>query len=428
MEEMVEWFDANVMEVMGRISKMTLVEDYSELEELSQEESPETLKLRQRVSLPFRCGGLGLRSHRRILHVPFLAATGQIMGALKHRVRCLEDPDWLEESWIGQELKAASGELRKVQTTAPLLPREGVSFIDHYCDRPHRHLRLQRQLTKRVEEAAGRQWHERYPAADREKLRQQSMELPGAKDVFTVIPEDTNWGLPIRGSAWRAAIAGWLGLPHGKLVVRECQGKHQSCRRHGAEWDHHQSCVQINGKAKKTRRHDGVVNSLAWCLRSGLGLNPQVEPNNLDNVGRRRPDILVSLGEKQYLVDVAVVQSFGAGQVETGRVGAKYLEAAERRKREHYADIAVEFQAEVVPFVVDASGVWGPSATKWVSEVLNKAAEEGFIREDDVGQERRRIRFAVAHALHKGNSAMWHEYSHKNATAPRQQSLYFTGW
>ena len=157
-------------------------------------------------------------------------------------------------------------------------------------------------------------------------------------------------------------------------------------------------------------------------------LNPQVEPNNLDNVGRRRPDILVSLGEKQYLVDVAVVQSFGAGQVETGRVGAKYLEAAERRKREHYADIAVEFQAEVVPFVVDASGVWGPSATKWVSEVLNKAAEEGFIREDDVGQERRRIRFAVAHALHKGNSAMWHEYSHKNATAPRQQSLYFTGW
>ena len=199
-----------------------------------------------------------------------------------------------------------------------------------------------------MEEAAGRQWHERYPAADREKLRQQSMELPGAKDVFTVIPEDTNWGLPIRGSAWRAAIAGWLGLPHGKLVVRECQGRHQSCRRHGAEWDHHQSCVQINGKAKKTRRHDGVVNSLAWCLRSGLGLNPQVEPNNLDNVGRRRPDILVSLGEKQYLVDVAVVQSFGAGQVETGRVGAKYLEAAERRKREHYADIAVEFQAEVV--------------------------------------------------------------------------------
>ena len=88
----------------------------------------------------------------------------------------------------------------------------------------------------------------------------------------------------------------------------------------------------------------------------------------------------------------------------------------------------MEFQAEVIPFVVDASGVWGPSATKWVAEVLNKAAEEGFIREDDVGQERRRMRFAVAHALHKGNSALWHEYSHKNAAAPRQQSLYFTGW
>ena len=329
---------------------------------------------------------------------------------------------------LGRSSHASAEKLRGVHNTAPLLPREGVSFVDHYCDRPHRHLRLQRQLTRRVEEAAGRQWQESYPPTDRERQRQQFMGLAGAKDVFTVVPEDTNWSLPIRGSAWRAAIAAWLGLPHGKLVVQQCQGRHRACRRHGAEWDHHQSCIHINGKAKKTRRHDGVVNSLAWCLRSGLNLNPQVEPHNLDNAGRRRPDILVSVGEKQYLVDVAVVQSFGAGQMDTGRMGVKYLEDVERRKRGHYQDMAGDYQAEVIPFVVDATGVWGPSATKWVSEVLNKAAEEGFIREDDVRQERRRMRFAVAHALHKGNSAMWHEYSHKNPDAPRQQSLYFTGW
>jgi hypothetical protein len=55
MEEMVEWFDANVMEVMEHISKMSLVEDDG-VEALSQEENPETLKIRQRVSLPFRWG------------------------------------------------------------------------------------------------------------------------------------------------------------------------------------------------------------------------------------------------------------------------------------------------------------------------------------------------------------------------------------
>ncbi len=70
----------------------------------------------------------------------------------------------------------------------------------------------------------------------------------------------------------------------------------------------------------------------------------------------------------------------------------------------------------------------GPQCDKWVLEVLNKAAEEGFIRQDDVRQERRWMRFAVAHALQKGNSAMWHEYSYKNPDAPRVQSLYFTGW
>ena len=367
-----------------------------------------------------------MRSHRRLLHVPFLAATAQVMGALKDRVESLKaDPQVLEESWIGQELNASAEKLREVQGTTPLLPREGGSFVDHYSDRPHRHLRLQRRLTKRVEEAAGRQWHEDYPSTERERQRRQLMEQPGAKDVFTVIPEDATWSLPIRGAAWRAAIAGWLGLPHGKLVVRECQGRHQSCRRYGKEWDHHQSCVHIS----KAQRHDGVVNSLAWCLRSGLKLSPEVEPKHLDNRGKRRPDISVSVADKHYLVDVAVVHSFGVGQVDSRRKGLEYVEDAEKRKRKRYEDIASEMQAEVIPFVVDATGVWGPSATtRWVSELLNKAAEEGFIGEWEVREEKRRIRFAVAHALHKGNSAMWHEYCHKNSEAPRQQSPYFTGW
>ncbi len=46
--------------------------------------------------------------------------------------------------------------------------------------------------------------------------------------------------------------------------------------------------------------------------------------------------------------------------------------------------------------VVNASGV---CATKWVSQLLNKAVEEGCIYESDVRQE--------ARALHKGNAAMW---------------------
>ena len=84
--------------------------------------------------------------------------------------------------------------------------------------------------------------------------------------------------------------------------------------------------------------------------------------------------------------------------------------------------------AEVIPFVVDASGVWGPSATKWVSQLLNKAVEEGFIDECDVHHERLRIRYAVAHALHKCNAAMWYDFNHRNPTAPRLQSPWFTEW
>jgi hypothetical protein len=63
---MVEWFDSKVMEVMGDISKMTLVEEYRPEDPGSQEENPEMRMIRQRVSLPLRCGGLGLRSHARV--------------------------------------------------------------------------------------------------------------------------------------------------------------------------------------------------------------------------------------------------------------------------------------------------------------------------------------------------------------------------
>ena len=80
----------------------------------------------------------------------------------------------------------------------------------------------------------------------------------------------------------------WLGLPHGKLMVEECQGKHTSCQRSGKEWDHYQSCLRINGCSKKTRRHDGMVYNLAWCLRSGLNLDPKIEPKYLDIEGRKR--------------------------------------------------------------------------------------------------------------------------------------------
>ena len=194
---------------------------------------------------PFPLGGLGLRSHSRIRHVPFLAATAQVMRELKDRVKSLEDPGWLEESWIGTELKASSEQLREVQGTRALLPGEDGEFVDFYCNRPHRHSRLQRQLTRKVEDAAGRQWSaSNPPTEEREKLRRDFLKQPGAKDVFTAIPAEGSWSLPIRGAAWRTAVAMWLGLPHGKLMVEECQGKHTSCQRSGKEWDHYQSCLR----------------------------------------------------------------------------------------------------------------------------------------------------------------------------------------
>jgi hypothetical protein len=324
------------------------------------------------------------------------------------------------------ELKASSEQLRAVRGTRALLPSEDGAFVDFFCDRPHRHRRLQRQLTRKVEDAAGRQWSASNPPTEqREKLRRDFLKQPGAKDVFTAIPAEDSWSIPIRGAAWRTAVAMWLGLPHGMLTVEECQGKHAACQRSGKEWDHYQSCLRINGCSKKTRRHDGMVYNLAWCLRSGLNLDPKIEPKYLDVEGRKRPDIQVAVGNSEFLVDVAVLHTHGKGRQ---RWGTDALMDEEKAKRKHYQDMARGMHAEVIPFVVDASGVWGPSATKWVSQLLNKAVEEGFIHESDVRQERRRIRYAVAHALHKGNAAMWYDYNHRNPTAPRLQSPWFTEW
>ena len=129
---------------------------------------------------------------------------------------------------------------------------------------------------------------------------------------------------------------------------------------------------------------------------------------------------------KTYLIDVLVVHSTGAGYAVRNQLGMSAIVAQEHAKMIKFLPTAEAIGAEVVPFALDSTGVWGPCATQWLVRMLRDLNLDGEGR--DV--ERRRLQYLVAHRLHRGNAAMAREYANRNKREriPLVPSVHFRSW
>ena len=123
-QDITVWFDGQVLAAFGHITNLNCLQEveYDAEVPLSQ---PWEDWVKVGVTLPFRHGGLGLRSHRELIHTPFFAATAQVFHTLTQRVECVKaenDPRWFDNCWIGQAVHSSLTELRKVAHTEKLLP------------------------------------------------------------------------------------------------------------------------------------------------------------------------------------------------------------------------------------------------------------------------------------------------------------------
>lgn len=134
---------------------------------------------------------------------------------------------------------------------------------------------------------------------------------------------------------------------------------------------HFLSCLRLTRSAIN-RRHHMVVQALAaWIRRAGGSAS--IEPKNLSFLDGKRPDILVTLGTDHFLVDVTIRHPTAPSQVAIALVPLGIASQAERRKLDHYQDMARQQLATMVPFAIESYGAFGDLATSFMKRIADHA-------------------------------------------------------
>ena len=162
-----------------------------------------------------------------------------------------------------------------------------------------------------------------------------------------------------------------------------------SCNRHSAAWN---------------RRHRWVCEAVAAWVRH-LGGTCKLEPTQLDQRDRSRPDGDIVFGGTRLLFDVSITHPLA----DSYRSNAAKLVLAtaakrEQEKRSKYAPMAAAQHARFFPVVLESTGGCGKEAALFFKEVVraSKAARGSWCPKDVVYGVAR----DVAIAVQRGNNAI----------------------
>jgi hypothetical protein len=163
---------------------------------------------------------------------------------------------------------------------------------------------------------------------------------------------------------------------------------------------HYLSCTSQNRREVNTR-HDAVKDALyrAVLLTGGQAMR---EVKGLDAKSDLRPDLQIVYPGRHVLTDVAVVHSLGSrGRDEPANPTATAKDM-EGRKRRKYTAIASRHDAELIHFVVETCGGFGPDAIALLDVISGAASEHlSLWSQEDAAKE---LLDSVAIAVQKGNA------------------------
>ena len=188
-------------------------------------------------------------------------------------------------------------------------------------------------------------------------------------DLYCAVKLGDRSGLS--GSGWQLLARFRLGIPLTEELCPRCPGCSQAMDALG---DHALCCPSLGTYA----RHNRVRDEVAFLCRD-VGLSAAVEvplPGSRD----RPADVLVRGLEDgaavaaAVAVDVAVSHPLQpSGNLAEVRPGV-HARAAEQRKREHRGAACRAAGWELVPFVVETFGVWGPAAREFTQRLVERCA------------------------------------------------------
>lgn len=166
---------------------------------------------------------------------------------------------------------------------------------------------------------------------------------------------------------------------------------------------HPLSCIRAQGKI--TKRHDRIRDILASGLRRLFGGHTvQLEPAVA--AGLRRPDIILTIGARTFIIDVAVANPTCRRYLNKSSdlTALAAADTMEEHKRREYAGTLASLQLQpdaMIPFVLEATGRLGKSASTFLEQLETSVEVRAEV------SARSTIKFMLAHircCLHRGNA------------------------
>jgi len=161
---------------------------------------------------------------------------------------------------------------------------------------------------------------------------------------------------------------------------------------------HALSCKLTRGR-EVTWRHDIVVDPVATGLRQ-CGTRVRVEQTSDEQNSKQRPDIYAIISGQPTFIDVGIVQPSAVSY--RGKDTLVRTKEYEKEKISKYAELAMENDARIIPFIIESNGGYGEQAGYVLDDIKVFAHEEAlaFAQSEVV----RDMMDAVAIAVQRGNA------------------------
>jgi hypothetical protein len=226
---------------------------------------------------------------------------------------------------------------------------------------------LQRTLTRLVESTAAM----RYRNSDLSMTSYALVTANAAKWAnawLVAIPSEEKPWLFLPDIHCRIAMRMRLGLPPHPAPNVNCICSQANLSVSPAHPLHCRHCGEFS-----TFRHDCVKQLLAYLAQS-FGANACIEPRHVQYSDNRHPDVGFVFGSRQITTDVTVRHPLAPSYVRN--LAQEPLGVAISAEREKVALYEAEAKAQgvkFVPFALETTGGWGPSAVALVKQLADHA-------------------------------------------------------
>ena len=291
----------------------------------------------QQAQFPFSKSGFGLRPLERICDFAFTGSAAAIAPLWPLRL----GDDWKDRcpaycaTLIDTIDRARTGIEDTIEDS--FFPDDSSDFWDFYTTGSGLELdTVQGALTSSHEAILFASWEQTLSSGDRARVI-------SSRQKFA--------------SAWLQAASNSKLLPNNTFVTA-------ARLRLGYSLDHRPSSgdpfVSLSDKShapilKKLRHKEIAKNIASWCIRAGAE-RAETEPEHLWTVDNKRPDIDVQLGQKQFLVDVAVVHITAPSYCIKAQHPFGGSQEMVKTKMDRFCDMAAQLDAAVCPAVLESFG------------------------------------------------------------------------